>query len=101
MALAKTCLGPARATQRLRERIENFGLLAPGRDATITGLVRRQDLNGVSVTLLSFVEAAQRWGVSCDASGERVQVKPENLDWPRAVFGDPDFSHLAPQQPTR
>ena len=95
--------GPSYAelAQRLRERIENFGLLAPGRDATITGLVRRQDLNGVSVTLLSFVEAAQRWGVSCDASGERVQVKPENLDWPRAVFGDPDFSHLAPQRSTR
>ena len=55
--------------------------------ATIHGLQRRQDLNGLFVEILAWDGSKQRWAVSVVATGERAAAKPANLllapdDWP-------------------
>ena len=50
----------------------------PGHRTTLTGLVRRSELNGVVITLTRWVAESGRWAVCCD-NGEALSVHPHNL----------------------
>jgi len=47
--------------------------------ASVVGLVSRQDLNGHIVTLLKWRDDLERWEARCNESGEGVRIKPTNL----------------------
>ena len=54
--------------------------LATSSAATIVGLTGAKRLNGQRAVLLKFVAAKERWAVRLVSSGERVLVRPQNLE---------------------
>ena len=56
----------------------SMGLFAVGQTAVLEGLASRPELTG-SVSILSYDAVVGRYGVSVDATGEKIKVKEANL----------------------
>ncbi|CAK0875773.1 unnamed protein product, partial [Prorocentrum cordatum] len=63
------------------ESSDDLSLLAVGTQITIVGLTsaRGSPLNGFSGTVISYVEASQRYGVHVPVTGDEVLLKRDNL----------------------
>lgn len=59
---------------------------APGQSARLCNLVSRPELNGSSVSLLSFHHESGRWAVRTDA-GETLRIMPRCLECPSQAQG--------------
>ena len=53
--------------------------MKPGDTATAVGLVERPELNGSTVLLVAFNPSRQRWHCKLSGTGERMALKPENV----------------------
>jgi hypothetical protein len=63
------------------EAAEDVSLLALGTQVSIAGLTsaRGSPLNGLSGTVVSYVEASQRYGIHVPVTGDEVLLKRDNL----------------------
>ena len=64
--------------------------------ATITGLIRRADLNGSKCRLLSFLTDKSQWAVEICGSAEKVCIREDNLcsGWMLAALVQPREAEL-------
>ena len=73
-------LAPPRPPAAPEDPEEEDRELATTSFARISGLLSRPELNGEVAKMLAFNRAKGRWGVALVSSGERMLIKPANLE---------------------